>query len=187
MSSLLIPVEGYLGVFVSIAIGVVLAVLLVEVAIRYNVSLYLYPIIWIVVLSGVIFAFRLKYANMFAIVGFRFRQSLCLPFRLRLVDGICWAVLFAIITLFPNHRFYLILLGIGLGNTSSFLVMRKIVSVNFYEHLIVRLISLVTLPMVIGLHSLHLLSAHLLEFLGRLFIAFAYVAGGMYGVVADAL
>lgn len=176
------------GVFlISIAVGIALSASLVEVAHRYNVPYYLYPIIWIGILPSVILVFRLRYTDMFKVISSRLKQSVTWPFQLKLINGICWAAPFMFIAIFPNYYSYLILLGIGLGNTSTFFIMRRFSGVNFYEQLIVGSVSLVALQVVMGLDSLHILSTDMLEFLARLFIAFAYGAGGTYSIITDVI
>ncbi len=166
--------------FISIAIGVAVAASLTEAAFRYHVANYVYPLIWIGILAGTISASKFKHPDMFKAMRERFKQSVNWSARIKAVNGICWAVPFAVIPLFPDDYSYLILLGIGLGNTSTYLITRKVNSISFSEQLIVGTISLAVLPVVILLGSSHTLSNDMLQFLARLFIALAYGAGGAY-------
>jgi len=85
-----------------------------------------------------------------------------------------------LIAVFPSYYLELILLGIGLGNTSTYLVTRKVSGASFSEQLMVGIISLASLPLIFFLGSSHTFSDDTLQFLTRLFIASAYGAGGAY-------
>lgn len=175
-----------LGIFfISIAIGVGLAALLTEIAFIYHAPNYVYPFIWIGILASAIFTFKLKNPAMFKLISLRFKQSVNWPIGLKAINGICWAVPFAVIPIFPDYYSYLILLGIGLGNMSAYLITRKVNGVSFLEQLIVGVISLAALPVMIFLGSSHTLSSDMLQFLTRLTIAFAYGAGGAYTFTID--
>lgn len=165
--------------FIGLAIGIAVAASLGEIAYRSSAPIYIYPIIWIGVLAGTILALKLKHRNMFRVMGWRFRQSKGWPVNLKAVTAICWAAPFLAISVFPEYYSYLILLGIGLGNTSTYLTTRKATGVNFSEQLVVGMVSLVALPLLLFLDSSHIFSSDMLQFFTRLFIA-AYGAGGAY-------
>lgn len=166
--------------FISIAIGVAIAASLTEIAFRYHAANYFYPIIWIGILAGTISAFTFRNPHMFKAIRGRFTQSVKWSLGMKIVCGVCWAVPFALIPVFPNYYSYFILLGIGLGNTSTYLITRKASGLSFSEQLMVGAISLSSLPVIILLGSTYALSDDMLQFLARLFIASAYGVGGAY-------
>ncbi len=177
-----------LGIFfISIAIGVALAASVAEIAFRYHATDYIYPIIWIGILTGTISISKLKHPDMFKLISWRFKQSINWPIGLKVIVGICWALPFAVIPIFPDYYSYLILLGIGLGNTCTYFITKKANGLSFSEQLIVGVISLAALPVMIFLGSSHTLSGDMLQFLARLFIAFAYGAGGAYTFTIDVI
>lgn len=181
-------IRRVLGIFfISIAIGVALAASLTEIAFRYHAPDYIYPIIWIGILTSTISVSKLKHPDMFKLISWRFKQSTNWSIGLKAINGICWAVPFAVIPIFPDYYSYLILLGIGLGNTCTYFITRKTNSLSFPEQLIVGAISLAALPVMIFLGSLHTLSSDMLQFLARLFIAFAYGTGGAYTFTIDVI
>lgn len=166
--------------FISIAIGVAAASSLTEITSLYHIAYYFYPIIWIGILAGTISAFVFRYPHMFKAMRGRFMQSVQWSLRMKIVAGACWVVPFVLIAVFPNYYLDLILLGIGLGNTSTYLVTRKVSGASFSEQLMVGAISLASLPVIFFLGSSHIFSDDMLQFLTRLFIASAYGAGGAY-------
>lgn len=166
--------------FLGIAIGVAASASLTEVAFRYHAANYVYPIIWIGILAGTISAVKLTHPYMFNAMSKRFTQSVKWSTGMKVICGICWAVPFAVIAILPDYYSYLILLGIGFGNISTYLITRKVNGVSFSEQLIVGALSLASLPIVVFLGLSHMFSSDMLQFLTRLFIAFAYGAGGAY-------
>jgi hypothetical protein len=135
---------GFIFILVSIAVGV--AAILTEFAFMNNASFYHYVLIWIssfVVIFGMNFH-RLK--KIFPLIQNRMKNSTKWPIYVKSINGVCWAAPFIIIIILPFYTQYLILLGIGLGNLSTYIFLRKYNNQNNKEQLIVALVSLVALP-----------------------------------------
>jgi hypothetical protein len=99
------------------------------------------------------------------------------------LNGVCWAGPFAAIGAFPSLYQYLILLGIGLGNLSTWLLIKKYSNTDNREQLVVAVVSLATLPVALVIDS-SLLASHqdIAVMLSRILIAVAYAAGGAFAL-----
>ncbi|GBC73311.1 hypothetical protein HRbin04_00708 [archaeon HR04] len=112
--------------FISIAVGIVSASYMSEIAYiyYYYASPYIYPLVWIGVFVLSIYLFRLKNPDIFKVMSTRFRQSISWPRWAKAVNGLAWTLPFLLIALYPVDYQYLILLGIGCGNISTYILGR---------------------------------------------------------------
>jgi hypothetical protein len=169
--------------FIGVSVAVVMGTLLSEVVVKYPYPAYEYVIIWLVSF-GVTFGliFRKSY-RVFSSVRARMKNSLKWPMRAKVVNGLCWAAPFALIGVFPPMYQYLILVGIGLGNLSTYLLMKKYSNLDNREQMIVGLLSLASIPISIGIGvTVFALRHDLAVLLSRMLIAVAYAAGGIYSL-----
>jgi hypothetical protein len=177
---------GLLFVAVSIAVGI--ASILSEIAyIVTNFPFYYYAMIWIACFGAVfgICSGRLRKAVP-AITG-RMKTSIRWPNGAKALNGVCWAGPFIAISAFPSLYQYLILAGIGLGNLSTYLMIKKYSRADNREQLIVAIISLVAIPVAVTIDSL-LLATHqdIALMVSRMFIGAAYAAGGAFALLRKA-
>jgi hypothetical protein len=174
--------------FIGVSIAVVMGTLLSEVIVKYPYPAYEYVIIWLVsfgVTFGLIFR---KSHRVFSSVRARMKNSLKWPIGAKVVNGFCWAAPFALIGVFPQMYQYLILVGIGLGNLSTYLLMKKYSNLDNREQMIVGLLSLASIPISIGIGmTVFALRHDLAVFLSRMLIAIAYGAGGIYAIALKKL
>jgi hypothetical protein len=106
------------------------------------------------------------------------------PASAKAINGLCWAAPFASIGVFPSINQYLILVGIGLGNFSTYLLMKKYNGLDNGEQMIVALLSFASIPISIWIDMTLFVSMHdLAVFLSRLLIALAYAVGGFYALL----
>jgi hypothetical protein len=177
---------GILFIAVSISVGV--ASFLSEIAyIIAAFPLYYYAIIWIVSFGAVFGASspRLRKAVP-AILG-RMKTSTGWPAGAKALNGICWAGPFAAIAAFPSLYQYLILAGIGLGNLSTYFMIKKYSGADNREQLIVALISLAAIPAAVMIDSMLFTTRQDIEvMLSRIFIGIAYGAGGLFALLTKA-
>ncbi|HET7148372.1 MAG TPA: hypothetical protein VFI73_07730 [Candidatus Nitrosopolaris sp.] len=170
--------------FIAIAVAVVVGTLLTEIASKYNVPIYYIALIW-PASFGVAFGanFR-KFRRVIVSVRTRMRNSMKWPSRAKAINGLCWASPFALIGVFPSMYQYLILVGIGLGNLSTYLLMKKYNGLNNREQMIVGLISLASVPISIRIDmTLFVLNHDIAVFLSRILIGLAYAIGGVYALL----
>ncbi len=169
--------------FMTIAIAVAVAAMINELVLLYHGSIVYYAIVWfssISVAIGVLFS---RSRGITHNLRERFKESKEWPKIMKVINGLSWATPFALITVFPAYYPYLVLLGIGLGNVSTYLVFKYMRASAFREQLIVGVISLTALPLLVTIKSLNAVSDDVLLLLLRLCIALAYGIGGTYALM----
>jgi hypothetical protein len=173
---------GFLFVCVSIAVGI--ASVISEVAYLNNLPPYYYPIIWLGSFGAVFGAGATRFREVAPMIRGRMKTSAKWSAGAKALNGICWAGPFAAIGAFPTLYQYLILLGIGLGNLSTWLLVKKYDNADNREQLIVAVISLVAIPVAVVIDS-SLFAPHqdIAAMLSRILIALAYAAGGAFALL----
>jgi len=169
--------------FINIAILVSSGSIVSEIAFRNDVPLYYYVMIWITI-SSLIFGLQfMKFKIVFSSIRQRMKNSTKWPLRIKTVNGICWALPFVLIAFFPEFSQYLILLGIGLGNISTFVFMNKFSGLNNKEQMLVGIASLALILPAFEIDSSFFLETQdIAVLLSRLFIAMSYAIGGIYAL-----
>jgi hypothetical protein len=121
------------------------------------------------------------------------KNSIKWPIHAKIINGMCWAGPFAAIALLPSLFPYLILAGIGSGNVSTYLLMRRYRDINDknnnnnsgagHGQFIVGLISLTAIPIVFEVQtSMFIVREDIAIMLSRILISFAYAVGGIYAI-----
>ena len=170
--------------FIGVAISVGSASILSEIAFEHKDPIYYYAIIWFgsfAVTFGVIFG---KFRQIGPSIRGRMKNSIKWTIPVKAINGLCWAAPFAAIGAFPHLYQYLILLGIGLGNTSTYIFMKKFSGLANHEQIIVGAISLAAIPIAIAIDTSFVSNQTIAVIVSRLMIAAAYGAGGLYALVA---
>ena len=174
---------GLLFIGVSIAVGVAAA--LSEVAFVNKTPVFYYAVIWIGsfgITFGIIFG---KFRTIIPSIRGRMKNSVRWSRNIKAVNGLCWAAPFAAIGAFPSLYQYLILLGIGLGNLSTYLFMRKYSGLDNREQVIVAIISLVAIPVAAVIDTSQFITNQTIAVItSRILISIAYGAGGVYALLA---
>ncbi len=175
---------GLLFIGVSISVGV--AAILSEIAFMNKFSTFYYGIIWFGsfgITFGIIFG---KFRNIIPSIRGRMKNSVKWSRNVKAVNGLCWATPFAAIGAFPALYQYLILLGIGLGNLSTYLFMKKYSGLDNREQIIVAVISLVAIPLAIVIDTSTFITNQTIAVItSRILIAIAYGAGGIYALTTN--
>jgi hypothetical protein len=169
--------------FINIAIAISSGSILSEIAFRNHLPLYGYGIIWLMVF-GLVFGLQFqKFRVIFSSIRQRMKNSTNWSLPIKAINGLCWALPFAIIALFPEFSQYLLLLGIGLGNISTFIFMKKFSGLINKEQLIVGVASLVLIMPAFAIDSsIFPETQDIAVLLSRLFIALSYALGGVYAI-----
>ena len=169
--------------FINIAIAISAGSILSEVVYRNNTQSYYYLIIWIAIF-GIVFGLQSKkFKTIFLSIRQRMKNSTKWPLPIKAINGICWAFPFALIAYFPEFLQYLLLLGIGLGNISTFVFMKKFSDSSNSEQMLVGVISLALIPFAIVIDSsIFPETQDIAVLLSRLFIAVSYAVGGVYAI-----
>lgn len=172
---------GFLFIGVSIAVGA--AAVLSEIAFVNKAPFYYYGIIWIASF-GITFGASIgKFRKVIPSIRNRMKNSVKWSAAAKVINGLCWAGPFIAIAAFPSLFQYLILLGIGLGNLSTYIFMKRYSMLDNKEQLIVGLISLVTIPIAVEIDtSLFNTQQDIAVMLSRILISISYAAGGIYAL-----
>lgn len=169
--------------FVGVAIAVGSASILSEIAFEHKDPIFYYAIIWFgsfAITFGIILG---KFRTMLSSIKGRMKNSVKWPPVVKSINGLCWAAPFAAIGMAPHLYQYLILLGIGLGNTSTFLFMKRYSGLVNPEQIIVGAISLAAIPIAILLDTSLISNQTTAVITSRIMIAVAYGAGGIFALV----
>jgi hypothetical protein len=172
---------GLLFIGVSIAVGT--AAVLSEIAFMNKTPTFYYVMIWFGsfgITFGIIFG---KFRMIIPSIRGRMKNSVRWSRNVKAVNGLCWAAPFIAIGIFPNLYQYLILLGIGLGNLSTYLFMKKFSRLDNREQIIVAIISLVAIPIAIIIDTSQFITNQTIAVItSRILIAIAYGVGGIYAL-----
>ncbi len=148
---------------------------------------YYYVIIWLASFGAVFGAsYRHLHRALPAILN-RMKTSTRWPTAAKILNGICWAGPFAAIAAFPSLYQYLILVGIGLGNLSTYLMIKKYSITDNPEQLLVALVSLAAVPAVVIIDNMIFATRQdIAVMLSRIFIGIAYATGGVFALLRKA-
>ena len=173
---------GLLFIGVSIAVGA--AAVLNEIAFVNKTPTFYYAIIWFGsfgITFGIIFG---KFRKIIPSIKGRMKNSVKWSKNIKMINGLCWAAPFAAIGAFPSLYQYLILLGIGLGNLSTYLFMRKYTRLDNREQILVASISLAAIPIAIIIDTSTFITNQTIAVItSRILIAIAYGVGGIYALI----
>jgi hypothetical protein len=176
---------GFLFLAVSTAIG--FGSVLSEVAFIRRLPSFYYIAIWTATFGFTFIIFFAKARGTISSIRIRMKNSVKWPTKVKTINGLCWAGPFITIPIFIHFYQFLILLGIGLGNVSTYLCMRKYSGLDNREQMVVGLISLVAIPIAIGIDSVMFAARQdIAVMISRVLISIAYGAGGIYAIMSKA-
>jgi len=180
-----IEIKRSFGVlYIAVALAILFAAPLSLLLSLKQVPYFYYPALWLGSFLLFLGVGIYKRRKVFHSVRTRMKKSLSWPSYIKAINGLCWAGPFLAIPLFHQLSPYLILLGIGLGNLSTYYFIQKYSNVNNREQLIVGLIALCSIPITILLDNT-IFSIYEIEILfSRLLIAASYGSGGVYALIA---
>jgi hypothetical protein len=170
--------------FIGVAIAVGTASILSEISFEHKEPIFYYAIIWFgsfAITFGVIIG---KFRTLLSSIRGRMKNSVSWSPKVKAINGLCWALPFAAIGVIPHFYQYLILFGIGLGNTSTFFFMKKYSSLVNLEQIIVGAISLAAIPLAVVIDTSFISNQTTAVITSRIMIAIAYGAGGIYAFLA---
>ena len=176
--------RGFGLLFIGVSIAVSVASVMSEVASINKAPLYYYATIWFAsfaITFGVIFS---RFRKIIPSVRSRMKYSIKWSANAKALNGLCWAAPFVAIPLFPSLYQFLILLGIGLGNFSTYVLMKKYSRLDNREQLIVGLISLASIPIALEIDLTLFIARHdIAVMLSRILISTAYGTCGIYALL----
>lgn len=112
------------------------------------------------------------------------KNSIRWPLHAKIVNGLSWAGPFLAIPIFHPFVHYLILLGIGTGNISTYFLIKYYNDYKNKEQFIVGILAITMIPVLFLVDVLLapvLVHQHVLT-LSRLFVAVSYGVGGIYAL-----
>lgn len=154
-----------------------------EILFLNNLPSYLYGVVWIGTF-GIIFGFYfLHFKEKTSLIRNRMKNSLSWSLHVKIINGCCWAFPFALIGIFPQYFQYLILVGIGLGNFSTYIFLKHFSNQNNTEQFLVGLTALLTIPIAIEIDtSIFVSNQDIAVLMSRLLISISYAIGGTYAI-----
>jgi hypothetical protein len=166
--------------FICVSIAVVAGAVLSEIVFQNNLPFYYYGLVWVGSFGVTVGVSFRKFAKILPLIRQRMKNSVKWPRHVSAINGICWAGPFVAIAAFPSLIQYLILLGIGLGNLSTYLIMKKFSNQDNKEQMIVGCIAMVSVPVAVFIDTQLEVLQDVAVLLSRVLIAISYAAGGIY-------
>ena len=169
--------------FICVAISVAIASVASEILFLNNLPSYLHGLVWLGTFGMLFGLYFLYFKEKISLIRNRMKHSLSWPLHIKITNGCCWALPFVLIIIFPQYFQYLILLGIGLGNFSTYIFMKLFSNQNNKEQILVGLVALLTIPIAIAIDtSLFVSHQDIAILLSRLLISISYAIGGTYAL-----
>lgn len=174
---------GILFVLVAVAVSVASALGLMIA--QHGYPTYWYAIVWLGSFGVPFGIYFKKSKERLLMIRQRMKNSVSWPTPVKAVNGACWAVPFALIGVFPSMLQYLILFGIGLGNLSTYIFMRRYSGLANNEQLMVGAVSLASITVAFQIdQTLFVHNQPVAVFLSRILIAISYAMGGIFALLA---
>jgi hypothetical protein len=176
-------VSGFL--FLSIAIAVLTGTIISEFLSIHKIPIYYQLLSWFLIFAFVLGITFMKMKNVFHTMRNRMKNSIKWPLWAKTINGLSWAGPFLIIPAFHTFSQYLILLGIGLGNISTFLLIKSYSKYDNKEQFVVGIIAVLMIPVLFLVDMFthtNLVHHHILA-LSRILVAISYGVGGIYALI----
>ena len=170
--------------FISIAIAVLSGTVINEFLIAHHIPIYYQLLSWILVFVFVLGITFTKMKNLFRSIRNRMKNSIGWPLHVKIINGLSWAGPFLFIPIFHPITHYLILLGIGAGNISTYFLTEHYSNYNNKEQFIVGILAIIMIPVLFLVDALLapvIVHQHVLT-LSRIFVAISYGIGGIYAL-----
>lgn len=169
--------------FICVGISVVIASITSEILFLNNFPSYLYGLVWFGVFGLIFGIYFLYFKEKLSLIRNRMKNSLTWPLHVKIINGFCWALPFALIGILPQYFQYLILIGIGLGNLSTYFLMIFYSNQKNKEQFLIGVTALLVLPLAILIDiSIFESQQDIAVLLSRLLISISYLIGGSYAL-----
>jgi hypothetical protein len=170
--------------FISIAIAVLSGTIINEFLASHSIPIYYQLLSWILVFIFVLGIAFTKLKNLFRSIRNRMKNSIRWPLHVKIINGLSWAGPFLAIPIFHPIAHYLILLGIGSGNISTYFLIKRYSKYDNKEQFIVGILAIIMIPVLFIIDVLLapvIVHQHVLT-LSRIFVAISYGIGGIYAL-----
>jgi len=171
--------------FISIAIAVLIGTIFNEFLSIHHVPIYYQLISWVMIFALILGITFTKMKNLFQSIRNRMKNSIKWPLQAKIINGLSWAGPFLAIPVFHSLTQYLILLGIGAGNISTYLLIRKYSKYDNKEQFVVGIIALSMISVLFFVDVIleSIVVQHHVLALSRIFVAISYGVGGVYALI----
>lgn len=161
--------------FMAIAVGIFIPAIL-----TIFITNYIIIPIWIISLSlSIILVFRIK--DLKPTIKQIFTNSNRWSIRMKVINGLAWALPFILAVILPSYYPYLILLGIGLGNLVTYLMIKIANGFTTRGQMTVGITALLSLPLIAFIYYLGVDASIIM----RLLVALAYGIGGITNLISN--
>jgi hypothetical protein len=170
--------------FISIALAVLTGTIINEFLATHHIPVYYQLISWILVFVFVLGIEFTKMKHLFHSIRNRMKNSIRWPLHTKIINGLSWAGPFLAIPIFHPFAHYLILLGIGTGNISTYFLIKYYSNYKNKEQFIIGILAIIMIPVLFLVDVLLapvLVHQHVLT-LSRIFVAISYGVGGVYAL-----
>lgn len=170
--------------FISIALAVLAGTIINEFLATRHIPVYYQLLSWILVFAFVLGIAFTKMKDMLRSIRNRMKNSIRWPLHAKIINGFSWAGPFLTIPIFHPFAHYLILLGIGTGNISTYFLIKYYSNYKNKEQFIVGVLAIGMIPILFLVDVLLapvLIHQHVLT-LSRIFVAISYGIGGVYAL-----
>lgn len=169
--------------FICVAIAVAISSIASEILFLNNFPGYAYGLVWFGVFGLIFGYYFLHFKEKLPLIRNRMKNSLIWPLYVKILNGFCWALPFVLIGIFPQYFQYLILIGIGLGNLSTYFFMMFFSKQKNNEQFLIGLTALLVIPLAILIDmSIFTSQQDIAILLSRLLISVSYFTGGTYAI-----
>jgi hypothetical protein len=184
MESLQLEIRRIFGfLFICVSVAIAIASIVSHVLSLNNLPSYLYGFVWFGIFGIIFGSYFMYFKEKIPLIRNRMKNSLSWPLYVKIINGSCWAIPFLAIGIFPQYFQYLILLGIGLGNLSTYIFLKVLSNQNNKEQFLVGLIALLVIPVAFEIDtSLFVSQQTIAILLSRILISISYAVGGVYAV-----
>jgi len=171
--------------FISIAIAVLIGTITNELLSRYHIPIYYQLLFWVMSFTVILGTTFLRMKNTFYSIRNRMKNSIRWPLYAKIINGLSWAGPFLAIPVFHSFSQYLILLGIGMGNISTYFLIKSYSNYDNKEQFVVGIIAIFMVPVLLLIDTVlahSIIHEHILA-LSRFFVAASYGMGGIYALI----
>lgn len=170
-------------IFVYISVSILVALIISNLFFKEGDQFPFYVLTWLGSFLGFFILFKSKITSSIVNIKKRMKTSIKWPITAKMINGLCWAGPFIFGIFIPSIYEFLILLAVGLGNISTFLIFLKYNQLKNLEQLLVGVICILSIFVLLILYDYNLVEKIQGEYLARFFVSVAFGIGGIYSLV----
>ena len=170
-------------IFVYISVSILVALIISNLFFKEGDQFPFYVLTWLGSFLGFFILFKSKITRSIVNIKKRMKTSIKWPITAKMINGLCWAGPFIFGIFIPSIYEFLILLAVGLGNISTFLIFLKYNQLKNLEQLLVGVICILSIFVLLILYDYNLVEKIQGEYLARFFVSVAFGIGGIYSLV----